>query len=181
MKQIQKQIGVVPFGEIPEILLRAMAANITDCFHLRTAIIPPLDNPSYAFDEGRFQYDAGTILQAMHSMPFDRCEKIIGILEGDLFIPVLTYVFGEAKQSGRCALISTCRLSKNDDNTTPPMSLLFERTTKVALHELGHLFNLVHCPDQRCLMHFAGGLEMLDQIPLYFCRYCSIFLRDNRD
>ena len=31
---------------------------------------------------------------------------------------------------------------------------LYDRAAKVALHELGHLFNLQHCDDSRCLMHF---------------------------
>jgi archaemetzincin len=46
------------------------------------------------------------------------------------------------------------------------------------MHELGHLFDLHHCMDRKCLMHFSGGLEDLDEAPLYFCRYCSVFLRD---
>jgi predicted Zn-dependent protease len=32
--------------------------------------------------------------------------------------------------------------------------------------------------DALCLMHFSGGLEDLDQTPLYLCRYCSLYLRD---
>jgi archaemetzincin len=95
----------------------------------------------------------------------------------DLFIPILSYVFGEARQGGRCALVSTWRLKKNRDGTRAPLPLLMERAGKVALHELGHLYNLFHCMDERCLMYFSGGLEDLDSAPLYFCRYCATYLR----
>jgi archaemetzincin len=45
---------------------------------------------------------------------------------------------------------------------------------------LGHLFNLFHCEDNKCLMHFSGDLEDLDRTPLYFCRYCSAYYKDAR-
>jgi archaemetzincin len=51
---------------------------------------------------------------------------------------------------------------------------MLERIAKVALHETGHLFNLFHCSDEKCLMHFSGNVEELDMSPLYFCRYCSL-------
>ncbi|MBW2252743.1 MAG: archemetzincin, partial [Deltaproteobacteria bacterium] len=56
--------------------------------------------------------------------------------------------------------------------------LLYERAVKVALHELGHLFDLLHCEHKRCLMHFSGSIEELDEQPLYLCNYCSIYLQD---
>jgi archaemetzincin len=49
---------------------------------------------------------------------------------------------------------------------------LYQRAVKVALHELGHLFRLPHCEDDRCLMHYADTLAAIDRTPLQFCRYC---------
>ena len=74
-------------------------------------------------------------------------------------------------------LVSVYRLKRNLDGSAPLLSLLLERAAKVALHELGHLFDIHHCVDRSCLMHFSGVLEDLDQTPLDFCRYCSVFLR----
>jgi archaemetzincin len=53
---------------------------------------------------------------------------------------------------------------------------VLERTAKVALHELGHLFSLVHCEDSHCVMHFSGQVDALDKIPPYFCKYCNAAL-----
>ena len=96
----------------------------------------------------------------------------------DIFAPILTYVFGEAKQGGKYALVSLYRLKKNPDGSGLPQSHLLERVAKVALHELGHLFNLIHCMDERCLMHFSGRLQDLDRASLYFCSYCSVYIRE---
>jgi archaemetzincin len=141
-------------------------------------ILPPLKHPAYAHDQKRLQYDAGTILKAIESKPFRDHAKVIGVLDLDIFVPILTHVFGEAKQGGRCGLVSVYRLKKNLDGSIPPTPVLLERAAKVALHELGHLLDLHHCMDARCLMHFSGDLEDLDKTPLYFCRYCSVFLGD---
>jgi len=103
---------------------------------------------------------------------------VIGILDVDLFVPIFSHVFGEAKQGGKYALVSLFRLKKNPDGSTIMSSNFYERAAKVALHELGHLYNLFHCEDKRCLMHFSGGLEDLDETPLYFCRYCTAFFKD---
>jgi archaemetzincin len=132
----------------------------------------------HAFSENRLQYDAGVVLRDLEKKRFDNCEKVIAVLDVDLFIPIFTHVYGEARRNGKIALVSTFRLSESTDGTSPTSARTFERTAKVALHELGHLFNLEHCSDTRCLMHFAGHLAELDETPLDYCRYCTTYFRD---
>jgi archaemetzincin len=171
-------IGLVAIGEVSQITSNSIAAHIIGYLDLDVDILPALEHPSYAHDQKRVQYDAGAILKAMEPEPFQGHAKVIGVLDVDLFVPILTHVFGEAKQGGRCALVSLYRLKKNSDGSTAPLSLQLERAAKVALHELGHLLDLHHCMDAKCLMHFSGDLQDLDKTPLYFCRYCSVFLGD---
>jgi archaemetzincin len=178
MSQKKTLVGVVPFGNIPEIIPKAVAAIILGYLNLDADVLLPLEHPAYAYDQKRLQYDAGTILKDFEYQPFNHYSKIIGVLEVDLFIPIFTFVFGEAKQGGRHALVSSCRLRKDHGGAIAHMSLLLERTGKVALHELGHLFNLHHCMDRKCLMHFLSDTKDLDMTPLNFCRYCSVYLRD---
>ncbi len=178
MTSKKTRIGLVPIGEVPQITSKSVAAHIIGYLDLDVDILPTLEHPSYAHDQKRVQYDAGAILKTLESEPFQGHTKVIAVLDVDLFVPILTHVFGEAKQGGRFALVSLYRLKKNTDGSTAPLSLQLERAAKVALHELGHLFDLHHCMDARCLMHFSGDLEDLDKTPLYFCRYCSVFLRD---
>ena len=171
-------IGIIPFGEIPEVVPKIIAGNIIAYLNLLAEIITPAENPDYALNDKRLQYDAGTILINLESSCLNNYEKVIGILDVDLFVPIFSHVFGEAKQGGKYALVSLFRLKKNPDGSTTVSSIFYERAAKVALHELGHLYNLFHCEDKRCLMHFSGGLEDLDETPLYFCRYCTAFFKD---
>lgn len=172
------RVGIVPVGDIPEIATKSIAAHLLGYMNVQPDILPPLKQPEYAFDQKRLQYNAAAILAALESGPFLPYSKVIGVLDVDIFVPILTHVFGEARQGGDFALVSLYRLRKHEDGSTPPVSLLLERAAKVALHEAGHLFSLVHCLEKRCVMNFSGDLQHLDNIPILFCRYCSAYLRD---
>jgi archaemetzincin len=178
MNTENRLIGVVPFGKVPKIDLKVIAAHISAYFNLPSQILSALEHPEYALDERRYQYDAGIILEAMESMPFKDYEKVVGVLNLDLFIPIFTHTFGEAKIGGKFALVSLFRMRKNPDGSSPPPSLVYERGVKIALHELGHLFDLLHCEYKNCLMHYSGSIKELDERPLNLCEYCSIYLQN---
>jgi archaemetzincin len=169
-------IGVVAIGDLPKDVLKVVAAHITGYLNLKTDILPALEYPAYAHDPRRQQYDAGIILSTLESAAITDHDKVIGILNVDLFVPIFTHVFGEARQGGKFALVSFYRLGAAVGKYEAISSQVLERTAKVALHELGHLFNRVHCEDSHCVMHFAGRMEDLDQIPPYFCKYCAASL-----
>jgi archaemetzincin len=170
-------IGVVPFGDVPQAALRGVAAFIRTRLELEAEIIPALPNPAFAFDRKRGQYNAAAILKACASTPLDeRFDKVIGVLNVDLFIPIFTHVLGEAQEGGRFALASLYRLHGTDDRVQASPDQVVERLLKVAVHELGHLFNLGHCLDKRCLMHYSGNLSDLDETNLSLCPYCSEFM-----
>ena len=171
-------IGVVSMGEVPDIVPKSIAAHISGYLDLSATILTPLDHPTYAFDKNRLQYNVAAILKELEPMPFKGVDKVVCVLSVDLFVPLFTHVYGEARQGGKLALVSLFRLKDSQGESTPPSAIVLERAAKVALHELCHLYNLHHCDDTQCLMHFSGVLEDLDKAPLYFCRYCSSFFRD---
>ena len=178
MNSKKRIIGVVPVGDVSELAPKVIAAHIIGYLKLPAEILTPMEHPAYAFDEARLQYNAVKILNFFESCPYDNYDKIIGVFNVDLFVPTFTHVFGEAKQAGVHALVSLFRLGKEKEGGNPSSALLFERAAKVALHELGHLFDLSHCEHKNCLMHYSGGLTDLDDIPLYFCGYCNTYFQD---
>lgn len=175
---MQRTIGIVALGKVPDLAPKIIAAHVSGYLDLDADITPPQDAPEYAYDDRRMQYNAAAIIAALDRQPFDGYEKVIAVVSVDLFVPILTYVFGEAKLGGNRALVSLFRMLKTDDGHPCPASLVYERTAKAALHELGHLYNLLHCENSHCLMHFSGKLDQLDRVPPYFCRYCSGFFKD---
>jgi len=178
MKSKKRIIGVLPVGDVPELAPKVIAAHIVGYLKLAARILTPLELPAAALDEIHRQYNAATILSGFNSIPFDHYDKVIGVFNVDLFIPTFAYVFGEARQGGKHALVSLFRLTGGNEGRHPPSAILWERAAKVALHELGHLYNLLHCVEKNCLMHYSGGLADLDDIPFYFCRYCNTYFKD---
>lgn len=178
MRKDRQRIGVIPMGDIPDIVPKVIAAHISGYLGLQTSLLESMENPFYALDRQRLQYNVGPILQRLESRLFESVDKVVGVLNVDLFVPVFSHVYGEARQGGNVALISTFRLRENPMDTINYSAIALERAAKVALHELCHLYDLTHCESRRCLMHFSGSLSDLDQIPLSFCRYCSQYIRE---
>jgi len=154
-------IGIQPVGEIDRTTPKVIAGSFLGELNIKTVELPPLEHPSYAFDKRRIQYDAGLILHELEKRNWQGCSKIIAIIDSDLFIPVFSFVLGEATIGGRCALVSLFRLKQNP-----------ERVVKVALHEFGHLLNLGHCSKKGCVMKFSKNIGQLDMISTFFCKYC---------
>ena len=67
--------------------------------------------------------------------------RLLGITNVDLFIPILTFVFGEAQLEGQAAVVSYARLVDGDDRADHHA----DGSRSEAVHELGHTFGLVHC------------------------------------
>ena len=169
-------IGVLPFGKIPEHVLKEIGLKIESHFFYPIKILSAFPNPEYAHDNIRDQYNAAVILQTLESIRFEYCDKVIGVLNSDLFIPVFTHVLGEAREGGNCALVSMYRLIKHDEKSSATEKMILTRISKIALHEIGHLFNISHCMNEKCIMHFSSSLQDIDKIGPSFCIYCKSYL-----
>jgi archaemetzincin len=170
-------IAVIPFAGASIIAAKVIAAHVSGYLNLAVETLPSEKIPPDALDKRRMQYNAATLIQSIESMHPKDYFKVIALFDVDLFTPIFTHVFGEARQNGRVALVSLFRLETHMDGSSPPTDRILERVGKIALHELGHLLNLLHCDDDQCLMHFCGSVETLDQTGFNFCRYCRTALR----
>jgi archaemetzincin len=133
----------------------------------------------FAFSPGRNQYSSSKILSNfLHLCPAG-AEKIIGIVNVDLYIPVLTFVFGQAQLGGRAAVVSIARLHQSFYGCAQKRVLLYHRTLKEILHELGHTYNLTHCENPSCIMTHSYTVGNIDRKSSHFCFQCKgVFSRN---
>lgn len=124
------------------------------------------------FDTTRRQYDGNQLLREMDAMFFDGAVKKIGLFRVDLFIPILTYIFGQAVYKGNSGIASLYRLKNEQYGLKPDEGLLYERFRKVIIHELGHTFGLVHCHTPNCVMRSSTYVEDIDQKRHRLCSKC---------
>ncbi len=104
--------------------------------------------------------------------PLD-AEKMLGVTEVDLFIPILTFVFGEAQLKGIGAVVSTRRLHNRFYGLPEDREATTDRLLKEAVHELGHTFGLIHCVQNKCVMNSSTYVENIDQKPAELCPLCQ--------
>jgi len=172
-------VGILALGPVPEIVLKIVAAHVSGYLDLPTCFLPQMALPHECLDERRGQYDAAKLINYLKGHSFAGCTKILALMDEDLFVPIFTHIFGEAQQGGSHAVISLSRLQYLENGAKSTDADFYERTAKVALHELGHLLNLFHCPDPGCVMHFSGAIETLDAISMGFCPYCQSYLKQS--
>jgi len=136
-----------------------------------------LGSVEFAFDPARGQYASIAILEmALRRCPED-ARKLLAVTGRDLYIPVLTFVFGQAQLGGRAGVVSVARLAQEFYGLAPDREILLERADKEALHETGHMFGLVHCAERRCAMSLATNVRQIDFKDNAFCPQCAARLR----
>ncbi|MBN1106686.1 MAG: hypothetical protein JXL84_25005 [Deltaproteobacteria bacterium] len=170
-------IGILPIGRVPQAACEAVTIFLRGNFGMDVCILPSVDEPLYALDAKRGQYNAACIIERLESMEH-RCLKLVGLLNLDLFIPVFTYVIGEAREGGTAAVASMFRLSGDFTGPDASQDIILGRLTKVAIHETGHLFGVAHCHDRGCVMRFSISLTEIDAAPSTFCRYCHAYVEE---
>ena len=120
----------------------------------------------------RNQYLSTSVLEALSHASCDPHTRLLGVTALDLYVPILTYVFGEAQLAGNCALVSLHRLHEEYYGLPPNLPLLRQRLLKEAIHELGHTCGLRHCMNWACVMSSAHTVEKLDVKAARFCDSC---------
>ncbi|MEM2874694.1 MAG: archaemetzincin family Zn-dependent metalloprotease [Candidatus Hadarchaeales archaeon] len=128
------------------------------------------------YNPARGQHDAEMILARLLSET-GKGKIALGVVGVDIYVRGLNFVFGLSRPSGRAALISTFRLSPEFYGCAPDGRKFEERLIKEAIHELGHVFGLRHCPDRRCVMRFSNSIMEVDEKSHEFCARCRRALR----
>jgi archaemetzincin len=167
-------IRLVPLAPISEEIVGALAAPLRQVFRAPVTVAPPLRGIiDGVYDRSRAQYNSTNLIGEIVSRESFFPGKTLGITSVDLFVPILTYVFGEAQLDGAAGVMSTYRLDETVYGLPPDRIKLFERALKEAVHELGHTFGLRHCASFDCAMHASTTVDDVDLKGATLCELCS--------
>jgi archaemetzincin len=143
-------------------------------------ILPTITIPDslYTYTKGK-RIDANKALKYIAQYRADSITTCLAITNTDICVtkynddgsikrPISTYtdfgIFGLASLGKGNSIISSNRLKNNNAN------IYHYRIYKVAIHELGHTFNLPHCTNTKCVMTDAA--EKLSTVDLVAAEYC---------
>ena len=170
------KVAVLGVGQVSSEMLEAAAQGServfpdTECFVLEES----LGIPKQAYDRRRSQYNSTLILGELYSYTADQdFDRVLGVVDVDIFSSGLSFVFGEAYAPGRAGLISLWRLRPQFYGEVN-FGIFIHRAIKEAIHELGHTLGLQHCPRSYCVMHFSNSIFEVDKKQSLFCDQCYL-------
>jgi archaemetzincin len=169
-----EKVLLLPLGKIEERVLVSLQSKLSKIFNLKVEIKESLPLPHYAYNPKRKQYYSSIILEDIKKRTkIKASERVLAVIDLDLYVPELNFVFGEADIKGRVCIISLSRLRQEWYNLPKDEDLFIQRVIKEAVHELGHTYGLRHCDNFRCVMFFSNSLLDTDKKSFYFCKRCQ--------
>ena len=172
------EIGILRIGKVDSHALNRIKENLNMAFPKSKCTLIPETLPlqEETFNKTRQQYSSTNILNRVSNYAKKEkvLDKVLGVMDVDIFVPNLNFVFGEAECPGRAALISLCRLRPKFYGAAPNMELFVQRSTKEAVHELGHTLGLRHCLNPFCVMYFSNSISETDRKQSLFCNRCRL-------
>lgn len=184
---LANSIEIIPIGFIEPGVIRHLQKIIQKRFDIKPSVAGEYVLPVGAYNSLRQQYNSQDILVEINNLDGDsriakssssrkataEDRKILAVIDHDIYADGLNYVFGQAILNGSCALISLSRLRAGAENAIDFRSLFLSRVEKEAVHELGHVFGLRHCPDSTCVMYLSGNIDDTDKKGSKFCPRCG--------
>ncbi|HEY9115569.1 MAG TPA: archaemetzincin family Zn-dependent metalloprotease [Bacteroidales bacterium] len=173
----KNKIIFINCGEFDTKLLEEIAEEVMHEFNYQVTIINNAFNLTSFYNIERRQYEANYLLKEIEGLNYPNAIKKIGLFRVDLYIPILTYIFGQARFKGDAGLVSIYRLKNEPYGIENDEVLAQNRFKKVIIHELGHTFGLVHCLVPNCVMRPSTYVEDIDQKSNQLCVNCKSILK----
>ena len=152
--------------------LEQIGPELSRQFGVPWDILPEVIDAEFALHAERQQYHSTEILGCLQRLVTAQTWRVLGVTENDLYIPILTFVFGEAQMGGNVAVVSTHRLHQQFYGLAGDDDMFRDRLLKESLHELGHTLDLRHCEGYRCAMAGSHAVEWIDLKEAEICPDC---------
>jgi|WetSurMetagenome_2_1015567.scaffolds.fasta_scaffold69393_2 archaemetzincin len=165
-------------GVVGADVLDAVEDAISERLGLAVSRRPLLVDPTGAWDPVRGQYGSVAIMRRALAVVPPGAARLLLVTELDIFVPVLSFVFGHAQLDGPVAIMATARLRQAFYGMEADAGLEIMRARIEALHEVGHTFGLTHCLDRACAMSLATTVEHVDRKADDYCSGCGALVRE---
>ncbi|GAC1309313.1 MAG: archaemetzincin family Zn-dependent metalloprotease [Vulcanimicrobiaceae bacterium] len=174
------QISIVPINAMDVAMVERLALCLEERFLFSCRVERALRVPNTTLNSVRKQMFFNTLVaRVAAASPTGDGVRLV-LTDFDLYKTSHQFIFGDASEDQRIAVVSTYRLRSEFYGERGDANLLFQRTLKETVHDLGHAFGLKHCFNARCAMYFSNSIYDTDNKLSHFCEVCEKRVRANR-
>jgi len=166
-------IRIVPINAIEPGFLDRLALCIEERFLTSVQLERSLAVTRTALNAARRQLFLSTLSsKVLRAFPGEDGVRL-AITDFDLYKTSHRFIFGDGDETTGVAVVSLHRLRSEFYGEEPDGNLLFQRTLKEAVHQLGHALGLKHCFNARCAMYYSNSVFETDNKMPHFCDVCE--------
>ncbi|MHB1550235.1 MAG: archaemetzincin family Zn-dependent metalloprotease [Vulcanimicrobiaceae bacterium] len=170
---MEAQIRIVPINAIDPAFLSRLGLCLEERFLYSVSVERPLAVPRGAVNSTRGQMFLSTLTSKILREYPDDHGLLLALTEFDLYKTSHRFIFGDADEQRRLAVVSFHRLRSEFYGENADENVLFQRVLKECVHELGHALGLKHCYNARCAMYFSNSIFETDNKMSHFCEICD--------
>ncbi len=178
---MKKIFCIIPIGDIDNNILQYTQMVLEKRFNVVVDTGRQLEEPTYAYHKHKKQYNSTKILKKIHNLKLTGYDRILGLVDVDLYVPERTFVFGGADVKKKVSVISLTRLRQKFYDLPEDSALFKYRTIIEAVHELGHTYGLYHCKNDKCVMFLSNTISDTDHKGAELCSNCNKIMEKKKD
>ncbi|HEY6326498.1 MAG TPA: archaemetzincin [Candidatus Cybelea sp.] len=167
------KIRIVPINSVDAAFLDRLAPCLEERFLAGASVEPSLTVPRSSLNATRGQLFVATLVSKVQRAHPESDAVLLAITDFDLYKTSHRFVFGDADEAQNVTVVSINRLRSEFYGESGDANLLFQRTLKESIHELGHAFGLKHCYNARCAMYYSNSIFETDNKMPHFCEICD--------
>ena len=166
-------LRIVPINAIDAAFLQRIGLCLEERFLYSVSVERALVVPRSAVNSARQQMFVSTLTTKVLRQYPDDGGLLLAITDFDLYKTSHRFIFGDADEQRRIAVVSLHRLRGDFYGEDPDENIVFQRTLKECVHELGHAIGLKHCYNARCAMYYSNSIFETDNKMPHFCDVCE--------
>jgi len=170
---MESRIRIVPVNAMDGTFLDRLAPCIEERFLCTVDLERSLAVPRSALNSTRGQLFLSTLVTRVRRAHPEGGVIYLALTDYDLYKTSHRFIYGDADEQQGVAAVSLHRLRSEYYGEAGDSNVLFQRTLKECVHELGHAFGLKHCYNARCAMYYSNSIFETDNKMPYFCEACD--------